>query len=69
MVGLLMRGRRCAKPARTRPGVISAGGTAGCLASITEAMNYLDYNNDVINVAAGTYFENGFSIGTPVQIH
>src|SRR5258706_13160814 len=47
---------------------VNPGGTAGCLASIGEAMSYLDFDNDVINVAAGTYFEGGLFMYGPIQI-
>lgn len=47
---------------------VAPGGGNGCVASIREALDHLDYDNDVIDVAAGTYFEGAIFIGLPVQI-
>jgi hypothetical protein len=47
---------------------VNPGGTGGCLASIGEALGFRSYDNDVIDVAAGVYFEGGLFIDSPVQI-
>ena len=45
---------------------VNPGGTGGCFASIGGALQNIQYDGaDVIEVAAGTYFENDITIFAP----
>jgi hypothetical protein len=48
---------------------VNPGGTGGCFASIRGALQHIQYDgSDVIDVAAGTYYERDITVFAPVQI-